>query len=269
MMLLRCWIRPALHAHNHSLEDTVVERLLGISIYMHFFFERDCLFTWTAYLIATSAQLDAEQVWARRRPGHKQRLDNSHEDSWCDPPGSFLECLSLAERSRYNVYTSMFPGEVADVGQDPRSRPLHSSQGKLGTLVKGQGLMMLPVSLKADSFPIRWFAIVELLTSMGFPITPSIVKACHGATCGFSEGHASPSSRSRASAAQQIGNTMHVNFIGGLTMLLIAKPPFLGNPIPNTGHFAEQPLDADVATHCLRKGNGRYGPTQATRKRRD
>ena len=76
----------------------------------------------------------------------------------------------------------------------------------------------------------------DMWSSMGFPICKRAIEAVHGATCQFSRTRRGPKTRTRRSQSNQVGNTMHVNFMSAIQMLLILKLQFLGErdeaPVP-------------------------------------
>ena len=55
---------------------------------------------------------------------------------------------------------------------------------------------------------------------MGFPVSSSMQQACGGVACQFSDGVVGPTQRAVKSMRNQSGNTIHLNHVGGLTLLV-------------------------------------------------
>ncbi len=64
---------------------------------------------------------------------------------------------------------------------------------------------------------------------MGMPVSERHQALVHGARCVFSNGVPIIGERTRRTATNQIGNSMHVNSIGATTMLTTLLVPMLGS----------------------------------------
>ena len=145
-----------------------------------------------------------------------------------DPHTSYLACLTLPERERYEVYMRRWPRSCCNVGQNLDVKPQRScDNGSLHTLTKAGGIIMLPRSMAADNNP-RWLCPSELFTSLGFPVKADAQANAGNVMCCFSQGHPAPPQRSSNSLRSQAGNTIHVNVIGALVSVLLLKLPMLG-----------------------------------------
>ena len=147
--------------------------------------------------------------------------ENSTKDPYVEDASSGLWCLSLLERERYDRYQSLEPRCVADVGQDPAHRALRSKRGVLHTFIRGMGALILP-----PAFEHRHMTCRELWACMGFPVTAEAVRLL-GVSCQFRQG-IKAERRTVGSQRQQIGNSMHLNFIGSVILTVILHFETLG-----------------------------------------
>ena len=180
-------------------------------------FIRECAFTWHDYMVASDDEVTALRQWAEQRK-EVQRRHSSQTPTLLlarrpktlyghDTPGGFLWACTEAERRRLDMYAAIAPAEMVDLGQDPRSRPMHTNKGLLNTAIAGMGVQY--------SFPHRRFAVpTELLIANGWPATDAFASEACGAVCLFHPGQPAPPSRTRASLTKQLGNAQHVNSIG-------------------------------------------------------
>ena len=145
-----------------------------------------------------------------------------------DPAKSPLSLLTSRERQRADDAWKKFPHEVIDVKHDPTFTITKSRHGKMPVLVKGSGLLMIPLQ---QSLPVpgslRWFAMVEIWLGMGFPVTEEASAAC-GAICQFTRNVPAPVGRTRSSQANQCGNGWHLGVFGPVGMLLLMQLSSLG-----------------------------------------
>ena len=74
----------------------------------------------------------------------------------------------------------------------------------------------------------RWMTPLELLTSMGYPVTKSAQEATYGTLCQFSRGTSPPGTRTTLSVCNQAGNAVHMNAVGAAIFCVVLKLPGLG-----------------------------------------
>ena len=87
-----------------------------------------------------------------------------------------------------------------------------------------------PTNLLETSAPGGYFP-QELWTSMGFLVFYDAQRACGGAMCLFARGQPVPSART-ASQRAQVGNCIHINMIGAVSIATLLKLPELGERAP-------------------------------------
>ena len=101
----------------------------------------------------------------------------------------------------------------------------------------------------------RWFHLLELLTSQGWPVSEAHVAACGGVACNFSRaGRVVNPQRSHASMSGQCGNAMHVNSIGAILFSCFCLCPLLSDSLgteaaeaANAVHVQPNARDVDIA----------------------
>lgn len=219
-----------------------IEPYLNLEATFKDWFHRACGFHWKEYLVGTQEQIDMEATWARCRPSVKQRFSdnyNNTRDIFADPPDSLRRCLGTAERVALAKAENQVPGEAVDINQNVDHRLIRTRGGCLQTLIANIGFQyMTRASYETDEEyknRDRWLLYVEFLTSMGFPITAECQEATGGARCQFSNGVEGPKFRTVKSARKQSGNTIHLNHIGGWTLLTIFKFPHLDEAVEMPG----------------------------------
>jgi hypothetical protein len=163
------------------------------------------------------------------------------KDEWGDNLQSFAAHLTPSERARSEVYKRKWPFEVADLGQAPEVKPTKSRNGVLKTIVRNAGIMY------SDTHK-RWMTTQDVWTAMGFPIDETCVDALCGTTCQFTRGGRRAPGRTRRSQIVQCGNSMHVNFIGAISWLLLVKLPALGRIATSPHAVPPRPADSQFAT---------------------
>ena len=155
--------------------------------------------------------------------------DEGIDGAICDDSSSrplnkhaFLACLSRQELARYARYEELYPGEACDLGQNPDKKAVCTSGRRLHTLTRSTWLVM---DRKSD----RWMTAQELLTSQGWPISAERVKAA-GTSCIYirCNNKYAPPRRTFRSMRNQVGNAIHINMIGSVTMMSILMFPGLG-----------------------------------------
>jgi len=234
-LLLRCWLYPVLLDYGYPATDDAALQFLDLTRTASQLFGRRCQYTWRAYIFASDDDIDDELTWAATRRGvmSRRRLEldpAAIEHRYVsDAPGSHLRTLTFSERDRWEIYKQLYPTDTSDVGQRPQARASLSRSGLMHTLTSGLGLLMFC----SESGYERWLHVLELLTVMGFPITLES-QAITGSACSFSRGIPAPASRSHASTTCQIGNTMHVNFIGLCGMTTMLRLPMHGKRTTRT-----------------------------------
>ena len=94
---------------SHSLGAGAVTDAMLISDIerLYAMFHRVAEYSWSEYMIATTAELDEERMWAKARPGVRDRVAGKLTQEqkrkaamWKDHPDSFLSCLNIGERLR-------------------------------------------------------------------------------------------------------------------------------------------------------------------------
>jgi hypothetical protein len=179
-----------------------------------------------AYLTATADELDAELKWAAARPNviERRQSDNEFDQDGSD---TFLYQLTLPERRRYDVNRLKFKGELCDLGQEKRI--VKSTNGRFPTATAGMGIWFVIVHDDEPADLNRWIVNSELLTGMGFVVSPSHSQACHGALSQFGRSRTPPSSRTISSVRSAIGDSFHINWIGQYLLTLLLMLPEVGN----------------------------------------
>ena len=179
-----------------------------------------------AYLTATADELDAELKWAAARPNviERRQSDNEFDQDGSD---TFLYQLTLPERRRYDVNRLKFKGELCDLGQEKRI--VKSTNGRFPTATAGMGIWFVIVHDDEPADLNRWIVNSELLTGMGFVVSPSHSQACHGALSQFGRSRTPPSSRTISSVRSAIGHSFHINWIGQYLLTLLLMLPEVGN----------------------------------------
>ena len=240
------WISKCVAEWNLPRGLEMVWDTLDLANVFKFLFKGNATYEYSDYFIATDDEIDEEIAWALSRPSVKER----HSDfgpkgkvkcrewrtarSFQDERNSPLSALTVAERCRFHTYTILFDrsGLVCDVGQNPCSRPVVSNKtGHIPTLIRGMGIMM-----SAQPSPqgvVRWLTLGELLEASGFPVSHEAM-AVSSAWCQFSRDRVKPATRTRRSVGHQLGNAMHVNVVGGYSLVLALQLPDLGRPRPGS-----------------------------------
>jgi site-specific DNA-cytosine methylase len=234
-LFLKEWIYPVMGSANIPASPVSLEATLQLDR-VRSLFDRKCMFTWDRYLIASDMEIAAELEWAASRKDVRQRHAHG-DDVFGDVPGSFLHALNLSERTRLTQYRASNPHDVADLSQNPITRPLVSRRNNLNTIMKNVGIMFLPefatytpegqTTAEPRALPSRWLTASELFTAMGFPVTESAVSRTF-ALCHVSRGLPAVPGRSHRSLWNQVGNTMHLNSIGAAKLSLYLVLPCLG-----------------------------------------
>lgn len=214
--VLRCWV-------NHVICDVsnndALEEYMGLRAAYESFFTRTCGFTWHDYMVGTEGDVESCKQWALGRAEVKKR--HMEKSLYKDDSNDSLFACTTNERRRADMYAAIAPHEVCDLGQDPRHRPVHSSNGVLHTAIAGMGLMY--------SFPHRRFVVPsELLLANGWPVTDASSAAVGGAICLFDPTRPGPPTRTRASVLRQLGNSQHVNSVGVCTLFAVLTFETLG-----------------------------------------
>lgn len=177
-------------------------------------------------MTATADELDAELKWAAARPNviERRQSDNEFDQDGSD---TFLYQLTLPERRRYDVNRLKFKGELCDLGQEKRI--VKSTNGRFPTATAGMGIWFVIVHDDEPADLNRWIVNSELLTGMGFVVSPSHSQACHGALSQFGRSRTPPSSRTISSVRSAIGDSFHINWIGQYLLTLLLMLPEVGN----------------------------------------
>ena len=185
----------------------------------HQIFQRTCCFTFQDYMVALPSEIEQEKKWARSRPGVRKRHEENPE---LQRDNSAWACLTASEVERAQQARAHLTEDCAvDLGQNFEHRQLCTRRGKLHTLIKGGGVTWC---FQRG----MWMTASELWIAQGFPVSEAIVQAT-GVQCQFSScrSQSAPAVRTRSSQISQIGNTMHVNVMGSLMMLILLRLPSL------------------------------------------
>lgn len=143
---------------------------------------------------------------------------------------------------------------LRDLSQNPYQRPLYSKHGRLQTLIRGMGSIVIPEA----EHGYRHFTAPELWTAMGFPIREDAQRVV-GAACQFSDGRPRAKCRSTRSQRQQLGNTMHCNFIGAAILHAVLRFPSLGSRNVEC-QLAAEPSGGDARQQSREAGQKRSAP---------
>jgi hypothetical protein len=224
VLIRKVWIHKAIHGvcPNTDVTDELVLGSLDLVKNYRFVFSRKRSYDCRSYLVSTASQKESERAWCLSRPSVQQRLDraaNDGGDPWGDDAESWEAAISDFERGRLETYRARFPREAVLLSQNPEERPIFSKRGVLPTLMYRGGITFIDHEI---------FTCFDLWRAMGFPIAPDEIEACKS-DCQFSDGRPAPALRSRTSQVSQCGNSMHVNFVGALNLLLVLQLPMLGN----------------------------------------
>ena len=114
------------------------------------------------------------------------------------------------------AYNKMAKGKAiaCDLGQNVVFA-MFCDERCLFTLIRGMGVIW---SVQDN----RWLCASELLSSMGWPVTPGSQRAAL-TTTHFSESHEGAASRTHRSQRMQVGNGMHMHAIGAVLLITILK----------------------------------------------
>jgi hypothetical protein len=223
VLIRKVWIYKVIQDACPTAEVTEELVLSSLDLVKNFraVFTRKRLYDCRSYLVSTLSQKESERAWCLSRPSVQQRLERAAngDDPWGDDPESWEAVISDYERDRLDTYRKRFPREAVLLSQNPEEWPVFSKRGVLPTLMHRGGITFIDHEI---------FTCFDLWRAMGFPIAPDEVEACK-AECQFSDGRPVPACRSRTSQVAQCGNSMHVNFIGGMNLLLVLQLPMLGN----------------------------------------
>ena len=201
-------------------------------------FERGCCYRFDCYLTSTTEELQSERQWACNRPKVKARhmLENPIGLEYAhDAVTSYEYCLTCGERERLDQFLQSHPDFAWDLGQSSQRMLKSKLDGNLHTLIKGAGLLWVP-SLQ----PPRWMTAPECFTAMGWPISNEHVQLLN-VTCPFTRGSTGYPGRSRSSQIAQIGNSMHVNSIGAVMMLIMCEKSERGMGVAGLANIAYLP----------------------------
>jgi site-specific DNA-cytosine methylase len=226
ILILKTWLYPVILNENRSSKielspDTIKEKF-DIGSTMALVSHRQCAYTYNhnGYMIGNDDEVKREFAWAGSRPAVLKR--HQQPDQYHDQPGSALWLLTTKERGRVADASNTHAGEVLDVDKNFRSV---SCEGVLATMVARTGLLMV---VPGYGIPAgRWLTVTEMATAMGHPVISEAQRAC-GAQSTYSRGVSAPSSRSLAAQRRQIGNAVHINFVGALILSIVFKLPALG-----------------------------------------
>jgi len=212
--------------------DTLVRR--------HHFAKAHENFTFTKLLCATDEELRAEREWARNRKIVRERHANG--DAWGDDPDSWLAALSMEERARSVTYTTKWPDQVGDLGQEPVEWPCVGKRGHLPCL-STQTLFLYSQHIRNKG----WLLSKEISQAMGWPVRRTHVESM-GVENMWSLPAASVSAvRSRSSSNAALGNAVHVHVIGAVLqcqMLVFAEVAGFGHRViqPTVPVLLQPPL---------------------------
>lgn len=197
-------------------------------------FFRNATFSVQDYCIGDPSDTKKELEWALQRRSTIKRQAEERALEAAATPGEpalespnasiFFKALGGKEQQRLKLYTQTWPGFFCDLNQNPLVTPI-KSKSELHTLTKSMGLIWNPVAI-----PNRWLFISELAAAMGYPVLDSHVEQagvdCLFSHCRIKDGKVS-AKRSRSSSSNQLGNAMHVNSIGAVSMALFFSVPDL------------------------------------------
>jgi len=239
LLILKTWRFPVIKYGSKVPDVTVALFVSELSWGSDFkrLFHRTCQYSWPAFISATVDELNADRQWALARKSVIERHANPADDEFADDdPDSYLWALQTNERKRYEWCKTHAVAEVRDVQQNPDTYVIGSRGKNMSTLIKNMGILMLPEQPPPGTTaehlgPVRAFHYNELFQAMGFPIYPWAQELTCGTRCSFSHGSPTPALRTRASAQSALGNTMHVNAVGGMHLEAILKFPDLGDRI--------------------------------------
>jgi len=241
---LKTFIYPIMQSWKLPPEVRTAEQSFHLDELLMFMFARHKNATWQIFVVSNQSEQEEELAWARSRKLVKERADGHAEGQqdaegnviYDDPPDSARSALTRGERTRLQQYLDLFQDsryELVDLGQNPLKRPLRSKRGILHTLIKGHGITFC---YDLD----KWLSATDLWTAMGFPITEECQAASAKASCQFSRGRQAPVTRTHATHWHQVGNNMHINFIGAVCSTVLLLVPSLGKV--DKGKFAKPGL---------------------------
>ena len=202
---------------GNEITDNEAISYLDLKQLYHRVFRRVCGFHYTDYMTVVDSEIEAEKEWAKNRKSVRERHE-MYPELVNDQSG--WACLSESEVTRAeDARVNLTEEDAVDLGQNFEHRKLCTRRGQLHTLIKGAGLTYMYAAK-------RWLTASELWTAQGFPVTDDCVETS-GVQCQFSRCCAdkAPSTRTRRSQINQIGNTMHVNAMGSLMMMVLIQSP--------------------------------------------
>ena len=227
----RQFVSLELRGLNMNIPAGIFKRQPGlapISVLLELF-ERRAEFKVKDYCTAPDAELAEEAAWAgarkevMRRIQDKVEVDGKGRAIPLDDQSTYLSKLTPSERGRLLEYQKMHPGAICDLNHEPKARCIHSDpDSDLFTLTRSMGLIWHP-QLGPDGTG-RWMATTELAMAMGYPVDDDDVLSTDGCNI-FSRLSCKSGVYSRSSASAQLGNAMHVNSIGAITMAKIFAMP--------------------------------------------
>ena len=235
VLILRAWENLQIQGALPEDDESFITAL-DLEATFHAAFDRACGITLMHYCIATEKELVEDRAWAGSRV-LVQEARAQHPEIDVSSGKAFLTVNEL-DRMRYYLNKPNRP-HVVDLNQNPLERKVCSIGKALHTLTKGAGILWC---YDVD----RALVPSELWSAQGFPIDDDAVRAA-GTRCMFSRGVLAPSSRTRASQIGQIGNTMHVNVIGGVMLATLARVPVVGKDTTPVGtSLQKRPLVSDA-----------------------
>jgi hypothetical protein len=273
-LLLKIWVFRVLAEHHPGVEisELAVERLYDAPRCIRQLFHRKCKFAWGSLLsIASAAEIDAAKTWSRGRPAVLRRLSDRQtnrkcKDSFGDSPGSFLESITVQERTTLRDVWAKCPADAVDTKNVMSARIVKSMGANLPTMIKGMGLVFAP---KPDPHgDIRFFVMSELFECHGYPITDAAQQQS-GSVCQFSRGVIPPSGRTWQSQRMQLGNGWHIGAFAANLMFIVTKLP-LGTIVQSV-QSAPTRIDLDafvkvVTCASVHVGEPVVGPMQGRRE---
>ena len=223
-LILKTFAFKVLHDHHHDETPTSsnVAWLYDAENTIKQVFHRRCNYKWNALFMATDYEVNTELEWSRSRRGVQARLLHKETDPFNDEPHSFLESITLQERTTLQTVWEMYPNDVVDTKNNPSARIVKSNAYGLPTLVKGQGLLFSPCPDPQGRR--RFFTLSELYEAYGYPISAS-AQGISGSTCAISRGATIACGRTRASGRSQLGNGWHVGAFAANALFILLKLP--------------------------------------------
>ena len=247
--LLRAWLHPVLKDMGHEgcetrCGDSQVEAAVPLGRIFEAVFKRNAVYHWRDYMFANEEEIKSERVRASRRDCVQARHEESLKAGcsiggtidleFGDLPDSFAIRMGVEERKRLGGYLDLAPDLACDLMQDPIGQYTASNRSdELPCITAHTGLVWAPVKQNTDED--RWFLAAELKQTMGWPITEEAVRVV-GCKCLHSRGSVQSmmvQRRSYNSRLTQLGNSMPINLVGGVAMLLTLMLPIasFGEPV--------------------------------------